>query len=594
MKNFNLALATLIAATVFSGCTLSKMIKLAADQELTVNPNPLELHGGNVPHTVSAVLPPKMLPTGKVYTIKTFYQYGDKEIEVGEIEFKADDFPNSSSTTSRKSAEFSFPYSSDMSPGKLMVQGIAKDPRNGKEATSAKLEKAVGIISTSSAVKSIFVSAYADHGYNDKEELEPTNINFYFQQGSSVLSPSISTDGTSNSAKQKNLAAFIAEKNVTRTVSITGTHSPEGSERINGDLSKDRADRIEKYYRQQMNRYNYKGIADSIKFIIKPVVEDWNAFRNALKTYEGISDDDKQAYFRVLDGSGSFEDKEKSLQKLASYKKVFNDIYPGLRTAKTEILTVIVKKSPASISVLAKQIVDGQVKEDTLSMAEFLYAAAKTPSLSEKAAIYSAATKRDGNWVAHNNLAATYLDMARTDADNRQKLIQDALTQLEIAAKKKDAPEVNANFATAYLMQGEKDKAYDALTKAEAGASNDLKSDINAMKGVVEIKNGKYDQAKASFASARNSDITNFNRGLANLLTDDYMGARNAFQSGIGGSIDADCYYYMAVAAARSKNATEVIQNLKEAISRDASLKEKAMNDFEFVNFADALAQAVR
>jgi tetratricopeptide (TPR) repeat protein len=594
MKNLKLALVTIVAAAVFSGCTLSKMIKLAADQELTVSPNPLELHGGEVPYNMSVVLPPKMLPAGKVYTIKNFYQYGGKEIEIGSVEFKADDFPSSSTTPSRKSADFTFNFTEDMTPGKLMVMGEALDPRNGKTASTPKMEVAVGVITTSSAVKDAYLASFAGHGYNDQEELIPTNINFYFSQGSSVLSPSIKTDGTSNRDKQKDLSAFIADKNVTRTVTITGTHSPEGEERINNRLSNERAERIERYYRAQMRRYDYKGMADSIKFILKPVVEDWSALRKALTSFDGVPGPAKKQMQRIIDGSGSFEDKEKELRKVDGYKTVFDEIYPDLRAAKTEILTVKEKKTPAEIAVLAKLIVDGSANADTLSNEEFLYAATLTPSLDEKEAIYQSATKRDGSWVAHNNLAAVYLSKAMGDVDNRAKLVEDALTQLEIASKKENKPKISANMASAYMMQGEYEKAYEMLGKAESKAGNNLKSDINALKGSIEIRMAEYDKAKASLVAARNGETVQFNRGLVNLLTGDYNGAINSFSGAYDSSVGADAYYYSAVSSARGKNPSDVVKSLKEAISKDMSLKDKALNDLEFVNFADAVAQALR
>ena len=594
MKNFNLAIATLVVAAVMSGCSLSKMIKLAAQQDLQVNPSPLELHGGKVSYNLSAVLPPKMLPSGKVYTINNFYQYGDKEIETGSVEFKASDFPNSSSSTSRKSGDFSFEYAPEMNPGKLFVEGVASDPKSGKSAKSPKMEVAVGIITTSLAVKDVYLAAYADHGYNDREEIVPTNVNFFFEQGRSNLVGGIKTDGLSNTEKQKNLAAFIADKNITRTVTITGTHSPEGTERINRNLSADRAKQIETYYRQQMKKYNYKGLADSIKFILKPVVEDWTSLKTALRTYSGVSDDAKNKMIRVVDGSGSFEDKEKELRKIDGYDKVFKEVYPSLRAAKTEILTVKVKKTSAEISVLAKQIVDGKASPDTLTNEEFLFAATLTPSFSEKQEIYKAATKRDGSWVAHNNLGASYLDMARNGAENKIQLVQDAITQLEIAANKSSKPEVHANLASAYIMQGEYKKAYESLVKAESGASNELKSEINALKGVAEIRTAQYESAKASLAGAKTSETTAFNRGLVSLLTKDYNAANDFFTAATGGAIKADAYYYKAVACARAKNATDVIKNLKDAIAADSSMKEKALSDLEFVNFADAVAQAIR
>lgn len=595
MRNFNLVIIVLLSASVFTGCALKNMIKLAAQQDLQVDPNPLELHGGKVDFNMSAVLPPKMLPSGKVYTIKNFYQYGDKEIEVGEIEFKADDFPNASATTSRKSADFSMNYSEEMTPGKLVVQGTATDPRNGKSATTPnKLEVAIGIITTSTAVKDNYLSAFMGHGYNDQEELIPTNVNFFFPQGSSVLTSSIKTDGESNRDKQRNLSAFIAEKNVTRTVTITGTHSPEGIETINSKLSEDRAGRIEDYYRRQMRRYDYAGAADSIKFILKPVVQDWRSLRTALASFDGISGPARAQMTGIIDGSGSFEDKEKELRKVDGYDKVFDELYPSLRTAQTEILTVKEKKSPAQIAVLAKQITSDEVSSDTLSNEELMYSATLTPSLDEKVAIYMAATKKSGSAAAHNNLAATYLEMAMTDSDNRSKLVQDAITQLEIAANKDKTSEVSANMASAYMMQRDYSNAAIAVAEAENGAGNDLKSKLYGIRGVLEIKAGDYDKAQATLSGASNNDITNFNRGLASLLGKKFGDADDYFENVKDSSVGADAAYYRAVAAARSNNATDVISNLKDAISKDASLKDKALGDLEFTNFADAVGQAVR
>lgn len=596
MRKINFAMALVAGAIFFSGCSLSKMIKLAADQDLQVTPNPLEVHGGDVPFDVSAVLPPKMLPSGKVYTINTIYQYGDQEVQVGSIEFKAEDFPNSSSSTSRKSESFSFPYQSGMNPGTLYVEGVASDPNSGKSKTSPRMAVAQGLVMTSSFAKPVTFSTYADHGYNDKEELVPTNVNFFFEQGVARLNPSVKTDGTSNRAKSNDLAAFIAEKNVTRTVSITGTHSPEGSERVNSDLAENRAKAIEDFYRKQMRRYDYKGMADSIKFILKPVVEDWNGLKNALIEYDGITDEQKSKVNRIVNGTGSFEEKEDELQKLDVYDKLLKEVYPGLRTAKTEILTVKAKKSNAEIAVLSKQVVNGEAEMDTLSFAEFMFSATLTPSLEEKAAIYKAATK-SGNWQAHNNLAAVYLDQAsKADGSKKTKLVQDAITQLEIAANKKSSAIVSANMASAYIMQGENAKAMDAISTASgASPSNKTASNIAGMKGSLQVMTADYDGASASFANSAKSEVVTFDKGLNELLTGNYDAAKSTLgEVANSETLGAEANYLIAIASARNNNASDVISSLKAAISKDPSLKDKAINDLEFVNYTDAVAQAVK
>lgn len=572
---------------LLSGCKLDKMIKLAQENDLQVNPNPLEVHGGNVPFEMSAVLPPKILPSNTSFTLNTIYVYGDQEVAVGSVEFQASDFPNSSTTTSRKSANFTFPYQDGMNPGTLYVQGVATDLKNGKTAETDRLAVAQGLVMTSAWVKDIAMVSYADHGYNDKEELIPTNVDFYFDQGRSNLRTSLSYDGETNASKRDMLSGFIAEKNVTRTVTITGTHSPEGTETINSDLSEDRAATIEKYYRNRMDRYDYKGAADSIDFILKPVVQDWNAFKGALAAYEGISAEEKGQYTNIINGSGSFVEKEKEMKKLSTYKKVFKDVYPGLRSAKTEVLTVKPKKSNAEIAVLAKAITGGEADADTLTIEELMFSATLTPSLEEKAAIYKAAADKSGMWQAHNNLAAAHLQMAkRGDASK----LDGAATQLEIAMNKMaSSPEVQANMGALQVLQGDYEAAYETLGGVSS-SSNDINGKVSAMKGAVEVRMAEYDKAKASFASAKNNENVMIDRGLAHLLSGDYPMADAEFKQ----VERADSYYLLAVSAARQNNASGVGSNLKKAVDAEPSYKDMALNDLEFTNFADAVNEAVK
>lgn len=580
-------MAFVAGVILLSGCKLDKMIKLAQENDLQVNPNPLEVHGGNVPFELSAVLPPKILPENTSFTLNTIYVYGDQEVNVGSMSFTAADYPGNANSTVRQAQNYSFPYQEGMNPGTLFVQGVATDTRNGKTKETERLAIAQGLILTSQWIKDIARASYAEHGYNDKEELVPTNVDFFFDQGKSNLRTSLSYDGVSNRSKRDELSAFIAEKNVTRTVSITGTHSPEGTETINTDLSGNRAKEIEKYYRNRMDRYDYKGAADSIDFIIKPVVQDWSAFKAALAGYEGIEANEKAQYTNIINGSGSFVEKEKEMQKLSSYKKVFNDIYPGLRSAKTEVLTVKPKKSNAEIAVLAKAVVNGEASADTLSIEELMFSATLTPSLEEKAAIYKAAADKSGMWQAHNNLAAAHIQMAnRGDASK----LDGASTQLEIAMNKNaDAPEVKANMAAVQILQGNYDAAYETLNGI-SGASNDVSGKVNAMKGSIELKMGEYDKAKASFASATSGDNIIVNRGLAHLLSGDYSMADAEFKQ-----VDrADASYLLAVSAARQGNAANVGTNLKKAVDAEPSYKEMALNDMEFTNFADAVNEAVK
>jgi hypothetical protein len=315
-----------------------------------VTPNPLEVHKDTVTFDLAANLPVKMLKKGTVYTVNTFYKYGDQEVALDPIPFKAEDYPNASTEEPKVTKNFSFAYQPAMKRGTLQVEGSAS--KGTKSKTTERLPVATGVITTSKLVKPVYFAAYAEHGYNNQEELEPVIIpDFIFEQGSSVLRTS-----ELRSTKGKQLDAFIATKNATRTVTITGTHSPEGAERINSKLSPDRAASIEAFYRKQMKKYDYKGMADSINFILKPVIQDWTGFKAELEKYEGLTSEQKAEYLNIINSGGSFEDQEKQMKRLATYQKVFKNVYPKLRTEKTEILVVMDKKTDAEISVLSNKI----------------------------------------------------------------------------------------------------------------------------------------------------------------------------------------------------------------------------------------------
>jgi len=300
----------IIGALSLSSCTLPKMIKAAKEQKLEVKPNPLEVHKDTVNFDFSGNLPVKMLQKGTVYTLNTFYKYGESELALDPVVLRADDYPNSKTEETKISKAYSFPYKDAYKVGTIEVQGVAS--KGTKSKTTPRLPLATGIITTSKLVQNSYYAAFADHGYNNQEELVPVIIpDFIFERGRSVLRAS-----ETKADKGKQLDAFIAAKNVTRTVTITGTHSPEGAERINSKLSEERAQAIEKFYRAEMKKYDYKGAADSIKFILKPVVDDWTEFKNALAAYDGITSDEKSEYLNIINGGGSFEDQEKQMKKL--------------------------------------------------------------------------------------------------------------------------------------------------------------------------------------------------------------------------------------------------------------------------------------
>jgi tetratricopeptide (TPR) repeat protein len=578
----------LSSAATFSGCTLSKMIKMAKDQQLTVTPSPLELHGDSVKFEASALLPLKMLKANKVYTVYPTYNYADQKVALGDLQFKASDYPNAKTEQPKVTKKLAFAYTGEaMNKGDVTVKGTASD-LNGKSKTTPVPDMSIakGLITTSRLVQDAYYPSYADHGYNNAEELTPTNVAFFFEQGSSKLRV-VETGGK----RGKFLDAFIAGKNVTRTVTVTGTHSPEGREAKNVSLAEERASAIEKYYRGRLKKFDYGKKADSIDFVTKSIVQDWTAFKDTLAIYKGITEEEKSAILAVIDGgAGDFVAKEAELTKLPTYKKLMKDVYPKLRTARTEILTVLPKKSDAQISVLAKNITDGKAEAKILTDKELAYAATLTPILSEKEAIYLAATKANDSWASHNNLGAVYLEYAKKAASpaERTQFIDKAVTHFDIAKNKQEAAEVFANLGAAQLMKGNTSAAQQSFDKAMQLSPSDVtRKAVNSMAGVLQVKKAQYQSAISSFTNGLNDAVVSYNKGLAQLLNKDFDNAYASFDEAIKANPQyALAYYGAAVTAARQNKEDGVAANLAKAISLDANLRARVINDLEFAKFS--------
>jgi tetratricopeptide (TPR) repeat protein len=580
--------ALLLTGLVMFGCALPKMIKMSKDQQLTVAPNPLEVHGDSVAFDISAVLPVKMLKKNKIYTVNTGYKYGDQKIDLQSIEFRQTDFPNAKTEQPKAQKHYAFFYKPEIGNGDVMVSGTASNMTKTKSKTSTEMPIAKGIIRTSRLVKDINYIAYADHGYNNKEELMPIVVNFYFEQGQSKLRNS-EMKGSSG----KNLDAFIAKKNVTRTVNIVGQHSPEGSESANTKLADERAKVIEKYYKGRMKHFNKKASVDSIQYVTKGIVHEWDAFKALVDSTNVLSAEQKSEVLNVVNGGGSFTDKETQLMKLSYYKGLLlGKLYPQLRKARTEILVVKPKKSDVEIGALAKGIAEGTINIDTLNDQELAYAATLTPSLQEKEAIYKAATKKNDSWVSHNNLGAVYLEMAKreTDPSQKAKLVDMAKTSLEISTKRKDNAEAHNNLAVVYGMKNMRAEGLGELNTAQAmEASDDLKKGMNGNRGSLEIREGKYDMAVQSLSKSHETSDVLYDLALANLLKKDFAAAKSGLATVTTASPnDAWAFYLTAVTAARMQDEGTLVTNLKTAVSLDKSLVEKAMNDLEFANYASS------
>jgi Flp pilus assembly protein TadD len=213
----------------------------------------------------------------------------------------------------------------------------------------------------------------------------------------------------------------------------------------------------------------------------------------------------------------------------------------------------------------------------TLNLEEILYAATLTNNLNEKAAIYKAATESFPQCIrAKNNLGHVYLQLGK---------VADAKTVLEAAKAIDNNATVKANLGAVALAEGDLKTAEELLTSAMS--AGDAPS-YNL--GIIKIKQGDYAAAVNYFGNK-----PSFNAGLAQMLNgsnDKAIATLNA----MGDVKDAWVYYLKAVASARGGVAEGVINNLRQAISLDSSVKAYALKDAEFLKFAtnDAFKQLLQ
>ena len=600
MKNFNILKLSLVVLILVSACNpLKKMIKLSEQQQINVNPNPIELAGSKVSFNVESTLPKGMLPKGTSYTLNFDFEGND----VGSIEFKASDYPNSLSSVTKTTKTLSVPYNSSTmggAVGKLNVKGTAKIVATGKSLDTKSSALADGVNRTITLTRATNLpTPTAYPGYTDAEETEVTTVDFYFNQGSSYLRGS-----EKKSDRGEQFSAFVAEKNLTKGVNVTGAHSPEGSTKVNESLASKRANTIEKYYRAEMDRYDYKGEAQEIGFNLVPVVENWDALRRALRASTSLSQTDRTQIAAIINGGGSFVDKEKSLSKLSSYKTLMKEVYPDLRTAKTEVTTVIEKKPNNEILAIAQNIVSGEASSDALTHGELLFAAGLTPDLNEKASIYGAAVKWGGTWQAHNDFGAVHIMLAKEEEEGSEtqlKLLEAAKTQLDISNTKNENAEAHLNLAAIAALNYDWDLAYEHVLNAEKLDLSQSRDDMTLSKGTLSIPLGEYERAMSLLNGLSNNGWATYRRGILKVMTGDLTGAKSDMASvrkylsdnniTENGGID----YANAIISAREGDSSGVTSNLKNALSKndDGSLKERLVNDVEFSNYSDAVKAAM-
>jgi tetratricopeptide (TPR) repeat protein len=105
----------------------------------------------------------------------------------------------------------------------------------------------------------------------------------------------------------------------------------------------------------------------------------------------------------------------------------------------------------------------------------------------------------------------------------------------------------------------------------------------------MQIKAAQYPQAISTLSNAGQSTDVLFNRALAQVLNKEYDKALATLtEVTTANDQDALAYYVAAIAAARLKREDQLAAAVSKAISLNADLRAKALQDLEFNAYANS------
>lgn len=554
------------AVVLLSGCNCyNRMSKKANSIQTKCTPEVLTLKGSTVTADVTVTFPPKFFDEMAILKITPVLVFDGGEIAGTPKFVQGEKVRDNFTVISWKEGgsytqTVSFPYDKRADVSTLVLRFDAKCseacskkfndylPLDGKNAKGIAVARGISHLQDLVGV-SAYKVAYIKDNYKGKTETRNVNILF------DINKSNVTTKHLDDAQKSLNdLEQFVVDNTAKDgvnmgNVAFKGYASPDGpAERINQPLSDARGKNAKAAYVKQFGDTK----SDVGAFGLG---EDWEGFQKEVQDSKGLSDSDKKLILQVIDMQKNPDEREKQIKNLAAaWPTLVTEVLPKLRRA-------VISTSADTPGLEAADLI-AATKSNPASLTDveaWLKAGAAATDNAEKVRIYSYAAEKFNNAAAYNNLGAALVESGK--------------------------------YAEA---QKALDKA-NSLKAEPAAVTNNL--------GVLDFAQGKVAEAKKKFASLPgNMPEATFNKGLIAINEGNYADAEKNLKSGVAAAQaavlngdlskasqllandkSADGYYLKAVIAARQNNANDAISNLKNAIGKDASLKERAKTDIEFV-----------
>ncbi len=570
--------ALLLIVGMLSGCVSTQM-----PGSYTVEPETLENNGGKIAVKVDGTISEKSFHKKAVVEFTPVLKYNGKEKELKSMTLKGEKAGGVGQVVSTKNGgKFSYNTVIDYEPG-MEEAVLVVEPaitKKGKAQETAEVKLADGTIMTSQFImhdEDIWFASRenaAKLGMKSDEYYElitpaSQSATFYFLVNRSNINYNLDMNKEMNVKQQLNaLQNFIDQGWEVKNIEINAYASPEGEESFNEGLSEKRAESgmtiLKKLYNNLLKDKNatvkVENPEQKYSISTRGLGEDWNGF---IKAVEASNLKDKNIVLNVVKSQSNPLKKEQEIRNMTLvYNEIADEILPPLRRVEIKVTCFEPKKT-------AEQIADLAVNNPAdLTLKELIYAGTLTDDFNTKLQIYKSATDLfPKDWKGHNNVAATYLSMNKTD---------EAVTYIEKANElSPNNPMITNNMGVAASKAGDYDNAMSLYNKAKG-----LGVDVAYNTAIIDITKGKYGAAM----KALNAKDCNYNKALVQVLENKYDAASKTLKCS-----EENCMtnYLMAVIAARTDNKTTMAEYLAKAIKIKPELAKKAMADREFLKFFD-------
>ena len=543
------------AALALSSC--GKKLGQFSSDNFTVNPNPLEVVGQNVPAQITARVPAKFFLQNAQVTVTPYLVYNGTETASQSYAFQGEKVRGNAPVVSYEyGGTFNIPakfeYKPEMSKSELELAFTVT--QGNKQYVLPRVKVADGVIATAAMADAATVNpALATDAFQRIiNEKYAADIMFLINQAN-IRANQLNTDAMVELRKEI-INAAGADNKVIEELNIKSYASPDGGMAINERLAENREKNTTSYLKDQLKKDK---ITEFGELTAQFTPEDWEGFQK-LVSQSNIQD--KELILSVLSMYKDPERREREIRNLSNvFEQLADQILPQLRYSRITASINVIGKSDAEISNLAA------TNPQALNVEELLYAATLTDDNEARMKIYDTAVR------LFPNDYRTWNDLGMTQyIDGDYKAAEASFKKAASLAGSNNEPSMNLGLIE--LVNGNYSKA-NQLFGSAAGVS-----ELNDALGVYYLKTGDNTAAVRAFGDSKSN-----NAALAQILTKDYSKAKQTL-AGIS-TPDATTYYLMAVLGARTNNESMLNTNLRQAIRLDSKLADAARNDLEFAGF---------